>query len=277
MEAVLNKHLFSLVFIFTVFCSQAQAGGGLVDNGGGFAEIQMYALEQKIPSFLGLCLQTRNPCQLKTQDQKLIQNLLKDILSQNTSRIEIAQTCQSPTGLVAVNGTLFVEACALYQALPNGKVLPKNPDELFLLLLQFYAHAMQIEGANETFLQLSQNLRWLSQKTVAFQGNKYLLHQDVFQWLNQAMSLVALETQERTIDLSPLFQSQIQCRLSHIALSGVRVQTLENNEVLLLGKLHWSCASTTGIQDFTLHLAKDLSLIDLFLEQETDLEKLLLS
>lgn len=247
-----------------------KAGIESVGNGGGFAEMQAYAIDRGLPTLLKYCAGSRNPCELNEPEQLIVQNLAQSKELLQAPLLRINETCEKPYLHLESNKVYSLDACSLYSESTSAfGPIPLANNEIAAKVIETrvlsFAQDVSNHQAHELAKQLSLALKFEDQQTIIpVNGYIFRLHIWSLQFAKQNLQSLTVETLTRSWDIGSEIEKTLQCSQEfNFHLSGFRFQSSTSGS---LGKseIQWSC----GTQKY-----KALLYLDLYFEdaEMTDL------
>ena len=235
-----------LILIFGLSVS-AQAKIRVVDRGGGFAEMQAYALDKRLPTYAKLCQAAGNPCQLSSQEKSWVDLLVKNETKIVDELIQLNTTCAAPFVHLTDRG-YSVDSCALYlEEVNEFGPQPKSLVEIGQVLL--LARISALEGAVMSW-PAAQSLAKALLIDLNYSEALYVVDDGKMRhrlniWSMQAgsekVTYVSLESPKSSTDLTESFLESLSCKEGPVTqwqLDGIQV-----NKNRVLASARWRCGS----------------------------------
>lgn len=217
-------------------------GGGVVDNGGGFGELQAIQAYQLLPEAINYCLSSPKSCHLNQAQTQLFHQILNNF-NQYSSVL--------PTGECGVTGNtqqsaILISSCDLYIIKTSGEVITRTFKDIFHVVFMGVIKALRL-----TPLALPNDFIFTPNDILLRDFNETLLvHQNHIQIGHHLQTQIALEYKEKILDISQLLYSSLDCK--NIQLSRLRFQFLDG-VILLTGQVTQTC-SNPHTQGIVIHL-----------------------
>lgn len=239
-----------LIVAFAFLSGLAFAGGVVVvGKGGGFAEMLAYQFDQNQRSITSVCLQSNNPCGLTPQEAGWVQTLDRDLQDPQRPLLKINVTCLEPMIRRETDGSVSIEACALYQEISKALKTPREMRDILKLVLQaslLRVHPQEkpedLRAVREKLLLAFESAREARSYPVPQAVSGLTLHHWSARLGTQTLNRLTFEGVTRSVDLTADLEAQIGCE-NALAwdLQTPRFQERSSSRTEAQAALAWSC------------------------------------
>lgn len=241
----------SLLIAASLFLSALAFAGGVVvvGKGGGFAEMQAYEFDQSQRSITTVCLQSNNPCRLTPQEAEWVQALDRDLQDSRRPLLKINVTCLEPMIRRDAEGSVSIEACALYQERTKDLRTPRDVRDIMKLVLQaslLRVHPQEkpedLRAVREKLLLAFESVREARSYPVPQAVSGLTLHDWSVRLGAKTINRLTFEGVTRSVDLTKDLEAQLGCENSLTwDLQTPRFQERSTTRTEAQAALAWSC------------------------------------
>jgi len=256
------KKLIPILIFISAYSTFSPAGVESVGKGGGFAEMQAYAMDRKLPLLLDQCLTTGNFCELSLPEMTVVSDFLKFLKNSKPELLQINETCVEPYFHSEANGFYSVDACQLYtQSQGDFGPLPLPNRNISQLVIEARLRSLPTVLTEDVIHSLSEKLSVGfqfedRQSIVPVKGFQFRLHLWSLATLGSQSFSVTVETYKNSWDITQQLHKTFKCSAPNFEFKLNDFYFLES-QVGATGKsqIQWTC----GTQQWQADLYMDLS------------------
>ncbi len=254
----------TFLFSLLLFISVAQAGGDLVNNGGGIAEKNILQAYQKLENYIRLCLSS-NFCKIDNQQRTILEKIIGGLEQekQQEGQIQFASEKARP-GFFIIDGEvkvaktgdgigslIFVNSDLLYTKNEMGYYIPLSISEAVAILVHELGHhygAFSHTDLDLTGVRVALMLQHKTYNTPLLPWTEQISATIINPDVDTSYPDILIYIEDQVFDISQQFKDTVFCPkffipipfLPDIPLSTKKpVSTLAHN-------VHWSKLSTDG-------------------------------
>lgn len=220
-----------------------------VGNGGGFAEMQAYAIDKSLMGLVRNCVAIQGACNFLPDQQDILIKLLKFDEATPFSLIRINETCAPPFFHQERSGSVSIDACDLYQ----NKDSPLGPEPL-----PYDQIALRVLGSRLRQAIPSIDSRDIGRLSVALFGefvfedrqtiipidlDEFRMHDWSFRKRNRTQQFLVIEGRTISTDLTTHLENLLECSATALSWQFRDVHFGDRGNSRSVGSMdaQWSC------------------------------------
>lgn len=218
-----------------------------VGKGGGFAEMQAYAIDRSLDQLISHCLKPQNYCALSPEETQIANELNRFLKQPDVDLIQINESCQAPFRHANEQGVVSLDACRLYSKDSSEMgPLPLSHQEIGQLVVSARILTVHPFIPDDALNVLVNKLMVSFQ----FEDHPVLVPMKAYHFLLHLWSLSTAATQSQLLTIETLHQSHDLTESLHSFLCQSNLQNLSFGEFQFFdssfgvtgkSQIHWEC------------------------------------
>lgn len=259
----MTKFILSFCVLLSLTFASLDAGAiRVVGKGGGYAEMQLHSLNERLPAVLLACLSGAGTCDLEFDSAQVLKASLGGRL-----QIEIDAECRTPGLSVITSSWVRIPACELYRSSNNGEPVARATKELAVLVLKARLMSFAQMPAGQSQALAARVLRDFLFSEKSWAGvvdlKNILFHVLTFTRDSYTETLLMLESNEKTVDVTSHILTKLDCdpdRARVLRAGAASVESVQGDYGQVNFRFDWTCETSGQEIQSTARLLFDTAL-----------------
>ena len=243
----MTKFLLSLGALLGLTFASLDAGAiRVVGKGGGYAEMQLHSLNERLPAVLLACLSGTGTCGLESESASILKFALRGRL-----QIDIDTECRSPGLSLIGSSQVRIPACELYRSSSSGDPMALAAKELAGLVLQARLMSFVQMPASQSQALAARVLQDFSFGEKSWAGvvdlKNILFHVLTLSRGSHTEALLMLESNEKTENVTSLILAKLDCdadRARVLRAGAASVENVQGDYGQVNFRFDWTCEAS---------------------------------